>query len=96
MQVEKEHMRPTEQVAAASAEAVTEARPRRTDKPLIKRKGVKGPNPLSMKKKAPKRTPASGAAPASTAAAAAADQPSKAHRPRRRPKAASAALVAPA
>ncbi|KAK9866502.1 hypothetical protein WJX84_009209 [Apatococcus fuscideae] len=38
-QVEKEHMKPTEPVAAASAEADYEARPRRIERPSIKRKG---------------------------------------------------------
>ena len=94
MQVEKEHMRPTQQVAAASAEADTEARPRRTDKPLIKRKGVKGPNPLSMKKKASKRKAPAAVAPALAAATAGAvdEMASRPRRPRRRPKATSAEM----
>ena len=85
-------MKPTERDAAASAEAGLAPRPRRaSDKPITKRKGPKGPNPLSVKKKSTKHKASSGSqAPLASATAAPAvndGQAGKARRPRRRPKA---------
>ncbi len=87
-------MKPTERDAAASAEAGVEAKPRRSsDKPLFKRKGPKGPNPLSVKKKSTKHKASMAAVPPAAAAAVAAaasgagdGAASKGGRPRRRGK----------